>query len=230
MAEARVLIIDDDQHICQILEEYFAYENFETILAYTGEEGLKKAEEENPDIIILDVMLPGLDGWEVCQKLRPQNQTPIIFLSAKTRDTDRITGLELGGDDYVTKPFSPKEVVVRARTVLRRLKKNDESEEVLRFSGITVNKNYRSARVEEEEAELTPKEFDLLWTLASSPRRVFPREKLLNQVWGYDYYGDIRTVDTHIKSLRKKLGEAGASYIKTVWGVGYKFEVKDNQQ
>ena len=224
----RVLIIDDDEHICQILKEYFEYENYETFLASTGTEGLEKVEEKNPDIIILDIMLPEINGWEVCQRLRPQNQTPIIFLSAKTKDTDRITGLELGGDDYVTKPFSPKEVVVRAKAILRRINKEQGQKDMLKFHDFKINKNNRTVTIGDRYLNLTPKEFDLLWTLASSPNRVFSRDKLLNEVWGYDYYGDIRTVDTHIKSLRKKLGEEKADYIKTVWGVGYKFEVKKN--
>ncbi len=226
MSRAKVLIIDDDKHICQILSDYFNYENFTTVIAHTGEDGINKIEKENPDIIILDIMLPGMDGWEICQKLRPRNQTPIIFLSARTRDTDRITGLEIGGDDYVTKPFSPKEVVVRAKAVLRRVN-NLENNKEIEYPNLVINKNYRLVKAGDKEISLTPKEFDLLWTLALSPRNVFGREKLLNEVWGYDYYGDIRTVDTHIKSLRKKLTDVAASYIKTVWGVGYKFEVNN---
>ena len=171
-------------------------------------------------------MLPEMDGWEVCQQLRPANKTPIIILSAKTKDSDRITGLELGADDYVTKPFSPKEVVARAKAVLRRLdqSKEGDGEDTLEYDNISINKNERSVKVYGEIIDLTPKEFDLLWTLASSPKIVFDREKLLKKVWGYDYFGDIRTVDTHIKSLRKKLGDQADKYIETVWGVGYKFE------
>ena len=228
----KVLIIDDDEHICQILKDYFEFEDFEVVLAYTGKEGLKKVETEAPDIIILDIMLPEVDGWEVCQQLRPENNIPIIILSAKNKDTDRITGLEIGADDYVTKPFSPKEVVARARAVLRRVrnkdKKADQDEQKLEFPGLVINKNYRTVKAKGEEISLTPKEFELLWTIASNPRKVFPRERLLEVVWGYDYYGDMRTVDTHIKSLRKKLGEQISSYIKTVWGVGYKFEVSED--
>ncbi|MEJ6951056.1 response regulator transcription factor [Natronospora cellulosivora (SeqCode)] len=221
---ANVLIIDDDQKICKILKDYFEFEGFKVDLAFTGQEGLLKVEEVKPDIIILDIMLPQLDGLEVCQKLRPQNNTPIIFLSAKNKDIDKITGLELGADDYVTKPFSPKEVVVRAKNILRRVKEQEE-ESVLSFHNIIINKDFHSLKVEGKEIDLTPKEFDLLWELASSEKKVFTREELLNKVWGYDYYGDIRTVDTHVKSLRKKMGVYAESCLKTVWGVGYKFEV-----
>ena len=221
-----VLIIDDDDHIIRILKEYFEYENFIVHTAQSGKEGLEKIDSIKPDLIVLDIMLPEMDGWEVCQQLRPANKTPIIILSAKTKDSDRITGLELGADDYVTKPFSPKEVVARAKAVLRRLdqSKEGDGEDTLEYDNISINKNERSVKVYGEIIDLTPKEFDLLWTLASSPKIVFDREKLLKKVWGYDYFGDIRTVDTHIKSLRKKLGDQADKYIETVWGVGYKFE------
>lgn len=220
-----VLIIDDDDHIIRILKEYFEYENFTVHTAQSGKEGLKKIDSIGPDLVVLDIMLPEMDGWEVCQQLRPANTVPIIILSAKTKDSDRITGLELGADDYVTKPFSPKEVVARAKAVLRRLDQSNEGgEKLLEYDDISINKNERSVKVLGETVELTPKEFDLLWTLASSPKIVFDREKLLKKVWGYDYFGDIRTVDTHIKSLRKKLGDQADKYIETVWGVGYKFE------
>ncbi|MGM0413706.1 MAG: response regulator transcription factor [Bacillota bacterium] len=225
MPDYDVLIIDDDDHIIRILKEYFEYENFQVHTAQSGQEGLEKIELINPDLVVLDIMLPEMDGWEVCQKLRPANKVPIIILSAKTKDSDRITGLELGADDYVTKPFSPKEVVARAKAVLRRLAQSkDDDKEIIKYDNISINKNERSVKVCGEKVELTPKEFDLLWTLASSPKIVFDREKLLKKVWGYDYFGDIRTVDTHIKSLRKKLGEQADKHIETVWGVGYKFE------
>ncbi|MFO7820381.1 MAG: response regulator transcription factor [Halanaerobacter sp.] len=228
MADKRVLIIDDDQNICKILKEYLVYEDFSVVVANDGKEGLKKIAEDNPDLIILDIMLPEMDGWEICQELRPENDIPIIMLSAKTEDTDKIMGLELGADDYVTKPFSPKEVVSRVKAVLRRSnseKNSDKEEQILSFPNLEINQDYRSVEIEGKEVSLTPKEFDLLLTLAASPRQVFSREKLLNKVWGYDYYGDDRTVDTHIKSLRQKLGKKVRDYIETVWGVGYKFEV-----
>ncbi|WP_408955993.1 response regulator transcription factor [Natroniella sp. ANB-PHB2] len=228
MQKQKILIIDDDKNICQILKEYFEFENFQVAIANDGAEGLKKLESEKPSLIILDIMLPKMNGWEVCQKLRPQDDTPIIMLSAKTEKTDRITGLELGADDYVTKPFSPKEVVARAKAILRRAGRDVTDNDLLQYPKLEINKDYRVVTVGAEQVSLTPKEFDLLWTLAVAPRQVFPREKLLKKVWGYDYFGDIRTVDTHIKSLRKKLGNETRDYIKTVWGVGYKFEVMED--
>ncbi len=227
MFHPKVLIIDDDDHICQILKEYFEYDGFEVVVANDGKTGLEKVESNRLDIIILDIMLPELTGWEVCQQLRPQNRIPIIFLSAKNEETDRITGLELGGDDYVSKPFSPKEVVVRAKTILRRIKQDNKEKKELEFPDMIINRNLYLVKVKGEEVNLTPKEFDVLWTLAST-KKVFARENLLNKVWDYHYYGDVRTVDTHIKSLRKKLGEPVSSCIKTVWGIGYKFEVDEN--
>ncbi len=225
MSEKKVLIIDDDKQICKILRDYFEFEGFEVVLAEDGKEGMKKARQEEPDIIILDIMLPKMDGWKVCKNLRTSYNTPIIMLSAKDKDADRINGLEMGADDYVTKPFSPKEVVVRAQTVLRRINSDTEEEEILRFPNLVINNNYRRVKVKENEVDLTPKEFDLLWVMASTAKKVFTRDELLQKVWGYNYFGDVRTVDTHIKSLRNKLGEEAARYIKTVWGVGYKFEV-----
>lgn len=228
MNKNKVLIIDDDQHICQILKDYFEFENFEVVLAYNGNEGLQKIKTDNPDIVILDLMLPELGGLEICKKLRPHNHVPIIILSAKNKDIDRITGLELGADDYVTKPFSPKEIVLRTKTVLRRIGNGDKQNDVLVFPHLTINKNYKLVQVDGQEIALTPKEFNLLWEMVSSPKTVFSREKLLESVWGYDYFGDIRTVDTHIKSLRNKLGAEVASYLQTVWGFGYKFDIKSH--
>ncbi|MFW6389708.1 MAG: response regulator transcription factor [Halanaerobiales bacterium] len=223
----KVLIIDDDKHIRKILKDYFKFENFKVVQASTGKEGLELVEQEKPDIIILDIMMPEYDGWEVCQRLRTDDNIPIIMLSAKIKETDRITGLKLGADDYVTKPFSPKEVVLRAKNLLKRVQEKEKSN-ILEFPHLVVNKTHRLAQVDEEEINLTPKEFDLLWAMASSSKKVFTRDKLLKKIWGYNYLGDIRTVDTHIKSLRSKLGSPVEQYIKTVWGVGYKFEVEDD--
>jgi DNA-binding response OmpR family regulator len=228
MVKNKILIIDDDLHICQILRDYFEFENFEVFLAHAGQAGLKMIKEKKPDLLILDLMLPELDGLQICQEIRPHNHLPIIILSAKNKETDRIKGLELGADDYVTKPFSPKEVVLRAKSVLRRVsKEKSQSEAELNFPELLINKNQRLVKSSEQEISLAPKEFDLLWQMASSPRTVFSREKLLELVWGYDYFGDIRTVDTHIKSIRNKLGDRAAAYIQTVWGVGYKFKVEN---
>lgn len=223
MKKNKILIVDDDIHICQILKDYFEFENFRVSLAHNGEQGIKKIKEIEPDLLILDIMMPGIDGLEICQRLRPDNKIPIIILSAKNKDVDRIKGLELGADDYVTKPFSPKEVVLRAKTVLRRVNAGDEIGDILEFPQLKINKKERVVKVSEENISLTPKEFDLLWQMASSPKTVFSRTKLLELIWDFDYFGDMRTVDTHIKSLRDKLGSEVSSYLKTVWGIGYKF-------
>ena len=230
MEAGNILIVDDDKNICKIIRDYLEFEDFNVSVAYDGEEALTKIKQEDFDLIILDIMLPEVDGLEVCQELRPQNNTPILMLSAKNKEIDRITGLELGADDYVTKPFSPKEIAARVKAILRRTKQDKEVEEkdVIKFPELMINKNYRTVKVSDKEVKLTPKEFDLLCALASAPRQVFAREDLLKKVWGYDYFGDIRTVDTHIKSLRKKLSGKVKDYIKTVWGVGYKFEVKSD--
>lgn len=225
MEKKKVLIIDDDLQICKILRDYFNYENFEVFEAHDGKEGLKKINDLTPDLIILDLMLPEKNGLDICRELKPHNDIPIIILSAKNRENDRIKGLELGADDYVTKPFSPKEVVLRAKKVLERINNGQEQEE-LKFPGLIINKEQRMVKVKGEEISLAPKEFDLLWQMASSPKTVFSREKLLELVWEYDYYGGIRTVDTHIKAVRNKLGAEVGEYVQTVWGIGYKFVVK----
>lgn len=222
MKQNKILIIDDDLQICRILRDYFTYENFEVFTAHDGKEGLKKINELTPDILILDLMLPEKNGLDICRELKPHNQLPIIILSAKNRENDRIKGLELGADDYVTKPFSPKEVVLRVKNVLRRMNKNRKQEE-LKFPNLVINKKQRLVKVKGREVSLAPKEFDLLWQMASAPKTVFSREKLLELVWEFDYFGGIRTVDTHIKAVRNKLGAEAGEYIQTVWGIGYKF-------
>lgn len=222
MTKNRILIIDDDLQICKILRDYFKHEDFEVFEAHDGKEGLNKINELSPDIIILDLMLPEKNGLDICRELKPSNQIPIIILSAKNRENDRIKGLELGADDYVTKPFSPRELVLRTKNVLRRLNKNQDQAE-LKFSNLVINQKQRLVKVKGVEIDLAPKEFDLLWQMASSPKTVFSREKLLELVWDYDYYGGIRTVDTHIKAVRNKLGAEVGEYIQTVWGIGYKF-------
>jgi DNA-binding response OmpR family regulator len=168
-------------------------------------------------------MLPDENGWEFCQRIRPDFELPIIFLSAKDEAADKITGLELGADDYITKPFSPREVVARIKAVLRRYQQGEKESNLLEIGDLIINKEEHYLKYKGDNIELTPKEFSLLWHLAQNPKKVFRRENLLKAVWGYDYFGDARTVDTHIKSLRKKLGEA-AEAVETVWGVGYKFE------
>jgi len=225
MNEKKVLIIDDDPHIREILEDYLKFEDFSVYAAEDTEKGYQLLNSDDFDVLILDIMLPDEDGWEFCQRIRPEFELPIIFLSAKDESTDKITGLELGADDYITKPFSPREVVARIKAVLRRYQTDLEAANSISFGELIINKEEHFIKYKDETIELTPKEFSLLWHLAKNPKKVFRRENLLKAVWGYDYFGDVRTVDTHIKSLRQKLGEA-AEAIETVWGVGYKFEAK----
>jgi len=225
MSEKKILIIDDDPHIREILEDYLKFEGFSVFAAEDTEKGYQILNAETVDILILDIMLPDENGWEFCQRIRPEFKLPIIFLSAKDESTDKITGLELGADDYISKPFSPREVVARIKAVLRRYQKNEKNSQSLEHGKLVINKEEHFIKYEGETIDLTPKEFSLLWHLAQNPKKVFRRENLLKAVWGYDYFGDVRTVDTHIKSLRKKLGEA-AEAVETVWGVGYKFEAE----
>src|SRR6056297_894600 len=225
MNEKKVLIIDDDPHIREILEDYLKFEGFSVFAAENTEKGYQILKSQDVDILILDIMLPDENGWEFCQRIRPEFELPIIFLSAKDESTDKITGLELGADDYITKPFSPREVVARIKAVLRRYQTDLEAANSISFGELIINKEEHFIKYKDETIELTPKEFSLLWHLAQNPKKVFRRENLLKAVWGYDYFGDVRTVDTHIKSLRQKLGEASET-IETVWGVGYKFEAE----
>lgn len=225
MDKKKILIIDDDLQITKILRDYFNYENFEVFVAHDGQKGLEKIKNLEIDIIILDLMLPKRNGLDICRQLKPHNKIPIIILSAKNRENDRIKGLELGADDYVTKPFSPKELVLRVKNVLKRIN-NDQDQNELSFPDLIINKEQRLVKVKKEEIALAPKEFDLLWQLASSPKTVFSREKLLELVWDFDYFGGSRTVDTHIKSIRNKLGAEVGNYVQTVWGIGYKFGIK----
>jgi DNA-binding response OmpR family regulator len=225
MSGKNVLIIDDDPHIREILEDYLKFEGFSVSAAEDTEEGYRLLKTEPVDILILDIMLPDENGWEFCQRIRPEFELPIIFLSAKDESTDKINGLELGADDYISKPFSPREVVARIKAVLRRYQKGTEKQKQLQFGELIINKEEHYIKYQGELIELTPKEFSLLWHLAQNPKKVFRRKNLLKAVWGYDYFGDVRTVDTHIKSLRKKLGDAAAA-VETVWGVGYKFEAE----
>jgi two-component system response regulator ResD len=213
-------------------------EGFTVVIAKDGADGLALHAREKPDLVILDIMLPAIDGFEVCKRIRAWSKTPILMLTARSSEEDRITGLDLGADDYLVKPFSPRELVSRVRAILRRSSSADttwstvnstpaESKEVLRFPGLTVDIPARRVEVNGVEIALTPTEFDLLALLARSPDRVFTREILMNKVWGYDYLGDGHTIDVHMSALRKKIElEPGQRYIKTVWRVGYRFEVK----
>jgi two-component system response regulator ResD len=239
----KILIIEDEANIAQVLRLYLEQAGFEVITAGDGVAGLELHAREHPDLLILDLMLPTLDGMEVCRRIRAWANTPILMLTARQGEDDRIAGLDLGADDYLVKPFSPREVVSRVKAILRRSvpatagvggattlpqagdSSTENPREHLRFDDLYINVPARRVEVRGQNISLTAKEFDLLMTLASAPDRVFTREALLNQIWGYTYLGDGRTVDVHVGTLRKKLeGVANAPhYIQTVWGVGYKF-------
>ena len=228
MEKTRVLIVDDDPNINQLIKLYLEKEGYETDTAMRGDDALNQFKKNPPHIVLLDLMLPGMDGWQVCREVRKISNIPIIMLTAKDETFDKVLGLELGADDYVAKPFDMKELVARIKAVSRRFQAADAPEKELVFPGLTININQYTVMYMGKELEMPPKELELLYFLASHPGMVFTREQLLEQVWGYDYFGDSRTVDVHVKRLREKLteGEKLGWQIKTVWGVGYKFEVK----
>lgn len=220
----KVLVVDDDQNVLELVKLYGEREGFQVVGLDNGDSVLPTFDRENPDVVILDIMLPGNDGLTLCRKLRDIRMTPIIMLTAKGDEADRVLGLEMGADDYVSKPFSPRELVARIKAVLRRTQMNDAAGGwKIKYPGLEIQANTRRLMVDGEEKEVTPKEFDLLYHLAQHPRRVFTREELLTTVWGYDYFGDQRTVDVHIRRLRAKLSPLAHEYLTTVWGVGYQF-------
>lgn len=229
MDNKRILVVDDDVNICELLRLYLEKDGYQTFVANDGEQALKLAELHNPDLILLDIMLPVLDGWQVCREIRKTSNVPIIMLTAKGETFDKVLGLELGADDYVTKPFDTKEVVARMKAVLRRTgesEKTDVAKEV-RYDKLRINITNYELVVDDKSIDTPPKELELIYHLASNPNRVYTRDQLLDEVWGFDYYGDSRTVDVHVKRLREKLeGVSDKWSLKTVWGVGYKFEVK----
>ena len=224
---AHVLIVDDDVNICELQRLYLEKENFQVTVCYDGKKAIELFKERAPDIVILDIMLPSMDGWEVCREIRKFSAIPIIMLSAKDETFNKVLGLELGADDYMVKPFEPKELIARIKAVLRRFGRQDDSPEQVIFPGLVINKSNYSVRFNGNDIDMPPKELELLFFIASNPNKVYTREQLLENVWGFDFFGDTRTVDVHIKRLREKfeLGEYKWQ-IKTVWGVGYKFEVK----
>ncbi|NLM75142.1 MAG: response regulator transcription factor [Clostridiaceae bacterium] len=224
---AHVLVVDDDINICEIIRMYLEKDNFKVTLCHDGKKAMEEFKDKAPDIVILDIMLPGMDGWQVCREIRKVSSIPIIMLSAKDETFNKVLGLELGADDYMVKPFEPKELIARIRAVLRRYEHHEEAPLQIVFPGLVINKSNYTVKLNGKELNLPPKELELLYFLASNPNKVFTREQLLENVWGFDFYGDTRTVDVHIKRLREKL-ESGQNkwQIKTVWGVGYKFEVK----
>lgn len=224
-----ILIADDHEGILEILSTYVTKEGFSPLLAHDGEEALTKFVEYRPLLLLLDVMMPKKDGFTVCREIRQSSNVPIIMITAKGEDGDRIMGLDIGADDYIVKPFSPAEVMARIRAVLRRLDISEEqSKDIVRYPGLEINVSDYEVKIEGQPVTLTKKELEILWVLASNPGKVFSRDNLLSSVWGYEYFGDARTVDTHVKRLRSKISNSETSSweIKTIWGVGYKFEVK----
>lgn len=225
-----ILIADDNEGILDILKTYVAKEGYEPLLSRDGEDALDKFRKYHPLLILLDVMMPKKDGFQVCREVRKESSVPIIMVTAKSEDADRIMGLDIGADDYIVKPFSPGEVMARIRAVLRRMDLGDEEKKSsLYHPGLEIDLSSYEVKIEGLLVSLTKKETEILWLLASNPGKVFSRDNLLNSVWGYDYFGDARTVDTHIKRLRSKISspESLSWDIKTIWGVGYKFEVKN---
>ena len=228
-----ILIVEDEQSIVDILSFNLTKEGYNTLEALDGPTGLQLALEQNPDLVLLDLMLPGIDGYQVCRELRTRSNVPIIMLSAKGEVFDKVLGLELGADDYIMKPFDSKEMVARVKAVLRRYQAAPKQEETpenkgkcVDYPGISINLTNYSVLVDNVQVDMPPKELELLYFLASSPNQVFAREQLLDQIWGYEYIGDTRTVDVHIKRLREKIKDHSSWGLSTVWGIGYKFEVK----
>lgn len=235
MAEKqKVLIVDDDANIAELISLYLTKECYETLIVYDGEEALRVFPEFRPNIVLLDLMLPGIDGYQVCRELRTGSQVPVIMLSAKGEIFDKVLGLELGADDYIIKPFDSKELVARVKAVLRRYQaapaapapKTDQQGDFVEYPNLIVNLTNYSVIYMGHSIEMPPKELELLYFLASSPNQVFTREQLLDHIWGYEYIGDTRTVDVHIKRLREKIKDNESWALTTVWGIGYKFEVK----
>ena len=229
MSAGKIMVVDDDTNICEILRLYLEKEDFQVVIANTGNDALRLFEAERPDFVLLDIMLPGLDGWQVCREIRKQSQCPIIMITAKGETFDTVLGLELGADDYITKPFESKVVVARIRAVLRRTGQPSSMPiKEVKWDKLSINLTNYELRVDGKQIDTPPKEMELIYHLASNPNRVFTRDQLLDEVWGFDYYGDSRAVDVHIKRLREKLeGVSDKWVLKTVWGVGYKFEVKE---
>lgn len=223
----RVLVADDDRSVHETLGVYFRREEYQMLSAFDGEEAIEMMHKSRPDIIILDIMMPKKDGLMVCREIRRESNVPIIMLSAKADEFDRLLGLELGADDYIAKPYSPREVVARIKAVLRRLHESREQDQVthLVVDNLDIDMNAYIVKLNDQQIPCTPKEIEILWTLAGNPGMVFSREHLLQSIWGYDYLGDTRAVDSHIKRIRAKLCKEGNGWdIRTVWGVGYRFE------
>lgn len=226
----KMLIADDNKQITSVLEEYAKKEGFQTIIALDGRQAVEKFHSEQPDILLLDVMMPQMDGFEVCREIRKVSNLPIIMVTARGEDFEKIMGLEIGADDYIVKPFSPGEVMARVKAIFRRVQREENHPDLFKTENLSINMEDYTATIDGQPLPLTKKEIEILWTLATHKNKVFSRDNLLNSLWGYDYYGDNRTVDSHIKRLRAKLDAYSHPGwdIKTIWGVGYKFEVLDD--
>lgn len=225
----RVLVVDDDKNICEIIRLYLEKEGFEVVIAGDGQTAVDLFKQKTPSVVVLDVMLPKMDGFQVCREIRRVSNIPIIMLTAKGETFDKVLGLELGADDYMVKPFENKELVARIKAILRRYDPKDTGDKEVVYPNIIINLTNYELKINGNTVDIPPKELELLYFLATNPNKVFTREQLLETVWGFDYFGDSRTVDVHVKRLREKLELAGNSVnwqLKTVWGVGYKFEVK----
>lgn len=230
MPNEKILVVDDDSNICELLRLYLEKEGYTVKIVNDGVSAVNAFKQENPDLMILDIMLPKLDGWQVCREVRKFSDKPIIMLTAKGETFDKVLGLELGADDYMTKPFDTKEMVARIKAVLRRtgIATATDTVKEVNFENLSVNLTNYEMKVNGTPVDTPPKELELIYHLASNPNRVFTRDQLLDEVWGFDYYGDSRTVDVHVKRLREKLEGVSEKWeLKTVWGVGYKFETKD---
>ena len=227
MSAEKILVVDDDINICELLRLYLVKEGFTVLTANDGKSAIDMTFSDAPDLIVLDIMLPRLDGWQVCREIRKKSNVPIIMLTAKSETFDKILGLELGADDYIAKPFDTKEVIARIKAVLRRSSSDETDIKEVKYEKLSVNLTNYTLTVDGKSIDTPPKELELLYHLASNPNRVYTRDQLLDEVWGFDYYGDSRTVDVHVKRLREKLENVSEQWsLKTVWGVGYKFEVK----
>ncbi|MDI6618905.1 MAG: response regulator transcription factor [Clostridiales bacterium] len=221
----KILIVDDDVNISELLKMYIEKEGYKCVQAYNGREAIEKM-DDTIELVILDIMLPIMNGWDVLKEIRKKYDTPVIMLTAKGETFDKVLGLELGADDYIVKPFEPKELMARLKAVLRRYKPA-EAEKVISYDGIVIDMDKFQVVIKGRIIEMPPKELELLYFLAQNPNKVYTREQLLNEIWGYDFIGDSRTVDVHVKRLREKIETEGVNWsLKTVWGVGYKFEVR----
>lgn len=227
MNGTRIMVVDDDNNICEFLRLYLEKEEYEVSICHNGEEALAAFESFDPALILLDVMMPKLDGWQVCREIRKSSKVPIIMITAKGETFDKVLGLELGADDYIVKPFDAKEVIARMKAVLRRSGYGEGGEKKVEYDKLQINLTNYELIVDGKPVDTPPKELELIYHLASNPNKVYTRDQLLDEVWGFEYYGDSRTVDVHVKRLREKLeGVSDKWSLKTVWGVGYKFEIK----